>query len=137
MDDHVVGENANATFIKSVHSGIDVPLWRHALKLPMPDSESIVPLDDSRGRGQVAFFNWTSTTATRIPVFRTAIEGSTVRRWNPRFTAASALPPQETFAQDTGTYPIDQNVLPIHPRGFRTRQESHNGRDIVDRSDTL
>ena len=35
------------------------------------------------------------------------------------------------------TYPVDQNVLSVYPGGFRTRQESHNRRNLVNGSDTL
>ena len=35
------------------------------------------------------------------------------------------------------TYPIDQNILPVHPAGFRTGQESHRRCDLVHRSNTF
>lgn len=65
--------------------------------------------------------------------------GGVVRRQNPsnsqQTSATSHL--KMLFAQDADAYPIDQNVLSVHPCSFGTCQESHNGRDVIDRSDAL
>ena len=117
--------------------GKSMSLFReHALKL---SRSVVIPSEDCRGRERVSFFNWRSATATQCATrrFRIHSQRQVIRRWNPRFTTTSAIPPQKALARDVGAHPIDQNVLSIHPRGFRTRQESHNGRNIVDRSDTL
>jgi len=52
----------SATSFETAHGGVDVPPWGHTLK---PLRSGVVPPEDGQGRGQVSFFNWTSTTTTQ------------------------------------------------------------------------